>query len=102
MTLLVDETQRLHTRLCKWVALPHHHWRCYYCMSTGIVYKKAYNSWISYQLCISTTRSSTIYLLDTLHSIAPTGISLATVQPINDRLVIFEGIGYTDIDTIPP
>ena len=40
MDLLVDETQRLHTQLGKWVALPHHNWIWYYCMPTGGLYKK--------------------------------------------------------------
>ena len=71
-------------------------------MPTDVPYKKTNNSWTSYRQCIFTTRSSPIYLLDTLHSASPTRISLAKVRPINDRLVDFEGTDYTDIDTIPP
>ena len=71
-------------------------------MSTAILYKKYNNSWKSYRRCISATCSSTIYLMDILHSVAPTGIFLTMVQPINDRLVGFKGTDYTDIDTIPP
>ena len=101
MTLLVDETQSLYPHLGKWVALPHHHWLWYYCMSTGGLYKKANDSWTLYTRCTSATRSNPIYLLDTLNSVAPTGLSLATVKIISDRFVVFEGTDYTDIDTIP-
>ena len=102
MTLLVDETQRLYTHLGKWVALPHHHWTRYYCMSTGGLYKKANDSWILYTRCRSATRSNPIYLLDTLNSVAPTGLSLATVKLISGIFMVFEGKDYTDVDIIPP
>ena len=102
LTLLVNQTQRLHTPLGKWLALPHHHWSWYYCMSTGGLYKKVNTSWTLYTQCRSATRSNPIFILDTLNSVAPTGLSLATVKLISDKFVVFEGTDYTDIDTIPP
>ena len=74
LTLLVDQTQRLHTPLGKWLALPHHHWSWYYCMSTGGLYKKVNTSWTLYTRCRSATRSNPIFILDTLNSAASTGL----------------------------
>ena len=102
LTFLLDETQRLHVPLGKWVALPHHDWIWYYCMATGILYRKTSQVWTSYLRCRGATRTNPIYCLNSVASLAPTGLSLATVQPISDTFVRFEGTDLTDIDTIPP
>ena len=46
-------------------------------------------------------RSNPIYFQHAHIIVAPTGISLTTVNIISDRIIIFEGTDYTDIDDIP-
>ena len=40
MTLLVDETKKLHTPLGRWISKPHHNWIWFYSMEEDIIYRK--------------------------------------------------------------
>ena len=101
MTLLVDETKKLHTSLGKWIAKPHHDWIWYYAMKDDIIYRKGPAIWTSYIRGRSATRSNPIYFQETNVTTAPTGISLTTVTVISNRIIIFEGTDYTDHNDIP-
>ena len=101
MSLLVDETKKLHTPLGKWIALPHHDWIWFYSMKDEIIYRKGPTQWTSYVKGKSATRSNPIYFHHAHITVAPTGILSTTVNIISDRIIIFEGTDYTDIDDIP-
>ena len=101
MTLLVDETKKLHTPLGKWIALPHHDWIWLYSMKDKIIYRKGPAQWTSYAMGRSATCSNQIYFQNKNVTIAPTGISLTTVKIISDKIIIFEGTDYTDVNDIP-
>ena len=101
MSLLVDETNKLHTPLGKWIALPHHDWIWFYSMKDGIIYRKGPTQWTSYVKGISATRLNPIYFQHVHIKVAPTGISITKVKIISDKIIFFEGTDYTDIDDIP-
>ena len=71
VTLLVDETKKLHTPLGKWIATPHHDWLWYYAMKDDKIYRKGPTSWTSFILGRSATRSNPIYSQDTNVTAAP-------------------------------
>ena len=49
----------------------------------------------------SATRSNPLYFKHTHSTIAPKGISITTVKIISDKIIIFEGTDFTDIEDIP-
>ena len=65
------------------------------------IYRKGPTQWTSYVKGASATRLSPIYFQQAHSAVVPTGISLTTVEIISDRIIIFEGTDYTDIDEIP-
>ena len=101
MTLLVDEKKKLHTPLGKWIALPHHDRIWFYSMKDKTIYRKGPTQWTSYVMGRSATRSNPIYFQNKNFTIAPTGLYLTTVKIISDKIRIFEGTDYIDINDIP-
>ena len=100
MTLLVDETKKLHSPLGKWIAKPHHDWIWYYAMKDNIVYRKGPTTWTSFILGRSVVRSNPINFQDVNVTTAPTCISLTTVKVISNRIIIFKGTDCTDKNDI--
>ena len=101
MTLLVDETKKIHIPLGKWIALPHHDCIWFYSMKDKVIYRKRPIQWTSYVMGQLSTRFNPIYFEDKNVTITPTGISLTTFKIISDKIIIFEDTDYTDINDIP-
>ena len=101
LSLLFDETKRLHTPLGKWLALPHHRWKWHYDMPNDIIYERSGNSWISYCRGRAATRTNPIYLRRSTTTTVPLFMAFTTVLVISEGLVLFEGTDYTDILTLP-
>lgn len=102
MSLLLDETKRLHRPLGKWLAQPHHFWRWYYDMPNDTIYEHSDNTWKAYHRGRSATRTNPIYLLRETTSTDSKLMALTSVLVISEGMVMFEGTDYTDITTIPP
>ena len=101
MTLLIDETKKLHKQLGKWIAKPHHDWIWFYSRQQDVIYKKGTTQWTVFVRGQSATRSNPIYFKDNHVTRSPIGLSLTTVKIICDRAIIFEGTDYTDRNEIP-